>query len=95
MKNSIDSPPKAIEGTVSPKYQITIPASMREAIGLRPGDKIEFKLEKANVIQLRIKRPLPSETIQSVLSKFDLSSLKTEMGTDASKAVRNTRWEDE
>jgi AbrB family looped-hinge helix DNA binding protein len=34
-----------IEGTLSPKHQITIPAAMRDALGLRPGDKIEFKLE--------------------------------------------------
>jgi AbrB family looped-hinge helix DNA binding protein len=34
--------PDTIEGTISSKYQITIPAAMRDVLGLRPGDKIEF-----------------------------------------------------
>ena len=56
MAQSID----VIEGTVSPKHQITIPAAIRDALGLRSGDKVEFKLEKDNVLELRIKRPTPS-----------------------------------
>lgn len=54
---------ETIEGTISSKHQITIPAAMRDALGLRPGDKIEFRLETGNVLELRVKRPKPSETI--------------------------------
>ena len=28
--------------TVSPKYQVVIPQRIREALGLKPGQKIEF-----------------------------------------------------
>lgn len=84
-----------IEGTISPKHQITIPAAMRDALGLRPGDKIEFKLETGNVLELRVKRPNPSETIAAVLEQFDLGALQAETGNDAVAAVRESRWDDE
>ena len=84
----------SIEGTVSPKHQITIPAAMRDALGLRSGDKIEFKLGKGNVLELRVKRPTPSDTIGSILSQFDTSALESETGNNAAKSVRESRWDD-
>jgi antitoxin PrlF len=83
-----------IEGTLSPKHQITIPAAIRDALGLRPGDKIEFKLE-AGVLELRVKRPNPAETIAAVLAQYDFSALEEETGNDAVAAVRKSRWDDE
>lgn len=83
---------QAIEGTVSPKHQITIPATMRAALGLRPGDKIEFRLETGNVLELRVKRPKPSETIATILEQFDVSALQAETNNDAVVAVRESRW---
>jgi AbrB family looped-hinge helix DNA binding protein len=84
----------SIEGTVSPKHQITIPSAMRDALGLRSGDKIEFKLGKGNVLELRVKRPTPSDTIGSILSQFDSSALESETGNNAAKSVRESRWDD-
>jgi AbrB family looped-hinge helix DNA binding protein len=84
-----------IEGTISPKHQITIPAPMRDALGWRPGNKIEFKLEAGNVLQLRVKRPKPSETVNAVLEQFDLGQLQEESGGDAVRAVREARWGEE
>ena len=37
--------------TVSPKYQIVIPREVRESLGIRPGQKIEF-LEIDGVLSL-------------------------------------------
>lgn len=91
MSQSID----VIEGTVSPKHQITIPAAIRDALGLRSGDKVEFKLEKDNVLELRVKRPTPSDTIRTILSQFDTSALQAETGNNAASAVRASRWDDE
>ncbi len=87
--------PDTIEGTISPKHQITIPAAMRDALGLRPGDKIEFRLETGNVLELRVKRPKPSETIAAILKQFDISALQAETNNDAVAAVRESRWDDE
>lgn len=43
--------------TVSPKYQIVIPKKIREALGIRPGQKIEA-LQYGNRIELVPVRPL-------------------------------------
>ncbi|MBC7882069.1 MAG: AbrB/MazE/SpoVT family DNA-binding domain-containing protein [Anaerolineae bacterium] len=83
-----------IEGTVSSKHQITIPAVIRDALGLRPGDKIEFKLETGNVLELRVKRPKPSETITAILEQFDVSALQSETNNNAVAAVRESRWDE-
>jgi bifunctional DNA-binding transcriptional regulator/antitoxin component of YhaV-PrlF toxin-antitoxin module len=76
-------------------YTLGERGSMRDALGLRPGDKIEFKLETGNVLELRVKRPNPAETIATVLEQFDLSALQAETGNDAMAAVRESRWDDE
>jgi antitoxin PrlF len=86
---------KVIEGTISPKHQITIPAQIRDALGLRPGQKIEFKLEQDNVIELRIKRPDPIEVLNRILDQYDFSGLQAENNGDAVKAVRENRWGDD
>lgn len=86
---------KIIEGTISPKHQITIPAQIRDALGLRPGQKIEFKLEQDNVIELRIKRPDPIEVLNRILDQYDFSGLQAENNGDAVKAVRENRWGDD
>jgi AbrB family looped-hinge helix DNA binding protein len=80
-----------IEGTVSPKHQITIPSVIRDALGLRSGDKIEFKLEKGNVLELRVKRPTPSDTIHTILNQFDTSALELETGNNTVSSVRKSR----
>jgi AbrB family looped-hinge helix DNA binding protein len=82
---------ETIEDTLSPKHQITIPAAFRDALGLRPVDKIEFRLQMGNVLELRVKRPKPSETIATILEQFDVSTLQVETKNDAVAAVRESR----
>jgi AbrB family looped-hinge helix DNA binding protein len=43
--------------TVSPKYQIVIPRSMREAMGIKPGQKIRL-IRYNNVVHLIPVRPI-------------------------------------
>jgi antitoxin PrlF len=86
---------KIIEGTISPKHQITIPAQIRDALGLRPGQKIEFKLEQDNVIELRVKRPNVKEVLDTILEKYDFSGLREETKGDAVKTLRENRWGDD
>jgi len=84
-----------IEGTLSPKHQITIPAAIREVLGLRPGDKIEFRLQTGNVLELRVKRPKPSETVAAILARFDVSALANETNNDATVTIRESRWDED
>lgn len=88
-------PAKIIEGTISPKHQITIPAQIRNALGLRPGQKIEFKLDQDNVIELRVKRPKAKEVLDAILKKYDFSELREETKGDAVKTLRENRWGDD
>jgi antitoxin PrlF len=83
---------RSIEGTVSPKFQITIPAQIREALGLHPGEKLEFTLNQSHVVEMRVKRPKPSDIIAEVLKQHDLSHLATETGNDAVAAQKKNRW---
>jgi antitoxin component of MazEF toxin-antitoxin module len=64
---------------------------MCDALGIKSGDKIEFKLETGNVLELRVKRPKPSETIAAILEQFDVSALRTETNDDAVAAVCESR----
>lgn len=82
-----------IEGTVSPKHQITIPAAVRDALGVHPGDKLEFAV-KGEVLELRVKRRKPSEIIGALLHGRDISRLRAETKDDATAAVRAARWDD-
>jgi antitoxin PrlF len=39
--------------TVTSKGQVTIPKAMRDALGIRPGVQVEFKLEDSRIIICR------------------------------------------
>jgi len=80
----------AIEGKVSSKLQITIPARVRDALGIQPGDTIRYELERGSV-RLRVVRPEIGDVLDSVWAKHDLSDLADELGGDAVAYVRELR----
>jgi len=79
-----------IEGKVSSKLQVTIPARVRDALGIQPGDTIRYELETGSV-RLKVVRPDIDEVLESVWAKHDLSDLSEEMGGDAVAYVRELR----
>jgi AbrB family looped-hinge helix DNA binding protein len=54
--------------TVSPKYQVVIPQAIREALGLRPGQKVEAiqYLDRVEFIPVR-----PLKTMRGFLRGID------------------------
>ena len=38
--------------TVSPKYQVVIPLSIRKALGLKPGQKVELREKDGSVVMV-------------------------------------------
>jgi len=43
--------------TVSPKYQVVIPRSIREALGIKPGQKVELR-ERDGKVELVPQKPI-------------------------------------
>jgi AbrB family looped-hinge helix DNA binding protein len=43
--------------TVSPKYQVVIPLSIRKALGLKPGQKVELR-ERDGKVELVPQKPI-------------------------------------
>jgi AbrB family looped-hinge helix DNA binding protein len=54
-KITSDDQPYSTVGTVSPKYQITIPKVIRDALKLRGGAKLIFNLRDDYVLEIREK----------------------------------------
>ncbi len=83
-----------IDGKVSSKLQVTIPARVRDALWIQPGDTIRFELEGGSV-RLKVVRPAIEDVLEAVWAKHDLSVLHEEVGGDAVAFVRELRGWDE
>ena len=44
---------------VGPKGQVVIPKEMRDELGLRPGDEVDFELSESGVLVEPVRRRLP------------------------------------
>ena len=78
--------------TVSSRYQITLPAEVRRALGIRPGDVLEVGVEGGAAV-LRIARPPVREVLKKIASEApgDLEALSEAAGADAAAFVRGLR----
>jgi len=84
----------AIEGKVSSKLQVTIPARVRDALGIEPGDTIRYELDGGSV-RLTLVRPDIGAALEAVWAQHDLDDLNEEIGGDAVAYVREGRgWDD-
>lgn len=54
-------------GTLSTKGQVTIPRDIRTALGIRPGDKVRFDLERGNRAVLQKAEP---STLTEILGRL-------------------------
>lgn len=88
------SQPAKIEGKVSSKLQVTIPARVRDALGIHPGDTVRYELEDGSV-RLRVVRPDIDAALATVWKEHDLTELLGDVGTDAVGYVRRQRGWDE
>jgi len=65
-----------IETKVTPKYQTTIPRKVREYLGIKPGEEVEWYIAKGIVVvdaSRKIKNPVDFLTSQT---KLDLDAVK-------------------
>ena len=64
-------PELSAESTLTDRFQTTIPAMVRKALGLAKGDKLEFLLDETGGIRLSRKTPEePEEHVDPVLAGF-------------------------
>lgn len=56
-----------IEGTVSSKGQVTLPASMRATLGITTGSRIQFELRGGELI---VRPELPMSTYRGMLKPY-------------------------
>ncbi len=82
--------------TVSSRYQITLPAEVRKALGIKPGDRLEVEVEGGRIV-LRLARP----PIRDLLKKLQgespeaIREVGEATGHDAAAYVRALRGGDE
>lgn len=77
-------------GIMSSKNQLTVPASIRQLVGLKPGDTVEYHVENG-VLEIRKVRPDVGKILEQYLEKYDWSELHQETNGEAVEFVREMR----
>ncbi len=80
--------------TVSSKFQITVPAAVRKMLRIRPGDRLEFRIDGGRV-EMRKVLPDPADVARRLLEERDFRALHEETGGDSVRHVREMRWGDD
>jgi len=80
---------------VTDRGQTTLPARVREALKIRPGDTLEYELSEKGV-QVKVKRMSLDEVLEKYGGMFGPSSAKTEQEALAEfRALRGRDEEDQ
>ena len=61
------------------KSQVTVPKQVRIVLGLKPGDEVDFNLEKGKVIVQKKHKKLPFEKWRGYLGRFKTYKLMEEI----------------
>ena len=81
------------EGKVSSKYQLTLPAEVRRALGIKAGDRVRYEMQKGT-LNVSIVRPDIRDVLGELWQDHDLSALHDELGGDAVTHLRQARgWD--
>ena len=65
--------------TLTIKSQVTVPKQARIALGLRPGDEVEFGIEDDKLVLKKKAKKLPFEKWRGCLGTFDSDKLLEEL----------------
>ena len=65
----------SVEAVVSSKGQVTLPAAMRNKLGIGPGSHIHFELRGNELV---IKPELPMSAYRGILKGYDLGHIEPE-----------------
>ncbi len=56
-----------MRATLSEKGQVTIPKAVRDRLGLRPGQVLEFRAEKGRLVATKAKTDAPVDEVYGML----------------------------
>jgi len=77
--------------TLTSKGQITIPQPVREALGLKPGQKLDFRVLPDGRLELEVLRQATLEELKSILPKATVRLSIEEMDEAIGSALRDAR----
>lgn len=77
-------------GTVSSKYQLTLPTEIRKGLGIKPGDRVEYEV-KGGRLEVRVIRPDLGKVLDEVLGEHGFEALRQQTQDDAVKYLREER----
>ncbi len=80
------------EVTLGPDFQITLPAEVRQALGLRPGERLRVEVVEGE-IRLKPVRPAVRKLVKNLLEAYpeEARALGEATGHDALGHVRRLR----
>ncbi len=88
-----EKPEISAESTLTDRYQTTIPAMVRKALGLTKGDKLEFLLDENGGIRLSRQKPEEPEHVDPVLAGFlDLLAKDIEENPQNLREIDDSFW---
>jgi len=88
-----EKPEISAESTLTDRYQTTIPAMVRKALGLTKGDKLEFLLDENGGIRLSRQKPEEPEHVDPVLAGFlDLLAKDIEENPQNLREIDESFW---
>lgn len=61
--------------SLTQKSQVTVPKQIRLALGLKPGDEVDFNLENGKAVLLKKPKKLPFEKWKGYLGRFKTDEL--------------------
>jgi AbrB family looped-hinge helix DNA binding protein len=58
-----------MKSVVSEKGQVTIPKSLRDRLGIRPGQVLEFRAERGRLVARKVTAEDPVDTVYGILEE--------------------------
>jgi len=90
---ALENPEISAESTLTDRYQTTIPALVRKALGLSKGDKLQFLLDETGGIRLAKQKPKEPEHSDPALAAFlDLLSKDIDKNPHKLRELDDTYW---
>ncbi len=79
--------PKSISIVLRPKRQITLPRSISEKLGIKPGDRLELTVEASTLIA-KPKKAIALEALREIREAFARSGVTEEEWLESGRRIR-------